>query len=600
MGVNFLIAALKFGAWLVSRSPSMLSEALHSLGDGTNSVALMLGIRLGSREPDKTHPYGYGLEANVWALAACMMLLVFSVVAIWEGFTRLFEPNEPIVLTPPWDFLDPFMLSVTVLVISIFLEILAVQKATHAVLTELGIEFKDLWSDYVRAFRNLKKVVGPTTRFVFYEESVALLGAILALMAISLSHFAELMGFLASDIAHRPDAITSVIIGFMLMGMAIYLFVHNRSILTGTAVAPSVEHKIRTMVTNLHAVSEVHDLVAIDRGPAGLSVHMTVEVEPDTLVKDVDDLTDRIKEKIQHRVSNVSQVIVEVLADESDIEWGEKFNALIEQGRAEGIIKPREELILKNVYDFTQATVEDIMVPRTDVTAIEIAMSLEEVADIVVESGHSRFPVFREKLDNLEGMIHARDLFARIHQGLPDTPISEIIRHIDIYPENKPVSDLLEEFKRNKIQMAAVADEHGGFAGVVTIEDLMEEIVGDIWDEHDVDDYVLEMVSPTLVLLSGKYDIEDLNDRLNLNFPTQEFATIGGFVFGELGREPEEGDQVSFEDLMLTVTEVDGPRIITIQIESPDPFRDREKEETGAVAASGEIAGARPDQTESA
>jgi CBS domain containing-hemolysin-like protein len=237
--------------------------------------------------------------------------------------------------------------------------------------------------------------------------------------------------------------------------------------------------------------------------------------------------------------------------------------------------------MLRNLYAFTQAEVQDVMVPRTDVDLVEVDTPILEVIDRVITSGHSRLPVYRKNVDDIVGVIHSRDLFRLIQErSRRDAPITEIMREIDIYPENKPVSDLLEEFKRNKIQIAAVADEHGGFSGLVTLEDLMEQIVGDIWDESDDTDLMLTEESDTILLVSGKYYIEDLNERFDLNIPTDEFKTLGGYVFGMLGREPENGDSIPFEDLTLTVTEADGPRIKTIRIESQVPFETRHPEET--------------------
>src|SRR5690606_6161677 len=124
------------------------------------------------------------------------------------------------------------------------------------------------------------------------------------------------------------------------------------------------------------------------------------------------------------------------------------------------------------------------------------------------------------------------------------------------------------EFKKNKSQIVSVADEHGGFAGIVTMEDLMEEIVGELYDEHDVEERTFEVLNPRVVRVSGKYYIEDLNERLGLNIPDDEFNTVGGYVFGILGREPENGDTIQFEDLTFTVIDCDGPRIKTIELQS--------------------------------
>ncbi len=576
MVVNFIIAGIKFIAWLFTYSSAMLSEALHSLGDGINSIALLIGIRLSSRPPDRTHPYGYGLEASVWAIPACAFLLIFSGMSVYEGWNRLQEigPSQKLV----GGLVDPFLVAAIILIISIGLEIVAVSRACDAVLEELGLEAAGFVQKYWQSLRHIKQVIGPTTRFVFYEDSIALLGALIALVAITLSRFAVDWGYMPSDWAQWPDAIASMLIGLMMVIMSGYLFFHNRSILTGTAATPRIEKKIMELVLGIHGVSEVHDLKTVDRGPAALTINMKVEVEPETMVKDVDDLTDRIKDKLHSRMPNISTIAIEVLADESDVEWGEKFNALIDQGRNEGILKPREESILRNFHDFLEATAEDVMIPRTDVVAVEITTPLSEVADAIIEHGHSRLPVYEETMDQIRGIVFARDVFDRIRQNQMQTTLSELIQPVDIFPENKPVSDLLEDFKRSKIQIAIVADEHGGFAGIVTVEDLLEEIVGDIWDTHDEEDLLFEFTAPEVLQVSGKYDIEELNERLNLQIPTDEFLTMGGYVFGTLGREPQVGDTVNFEDMVLTVLEMDGHRVDKIQLVSPVPFELQKRE----------------------
>lgn len=575
--VNIAVGAIKFLAWIFSQSPSMFSESLHSFGDAVNSIALILGNKFSQRPPDRSHPFGYGLEANVWALAACVFLIGTSVWAVSEGFQH-FTAKHPEVMT-----LQGFLTSAAILVISIVLEIVAVRRASQAVLEEMQITPRNELEIFTLAFANIKNVLSPTTRFVYYEDNIALLGAFLALSAISVSYFVVHSGLVVPESLALPqflswalmrfDAMVSMLIGGLLAGMAIYLFRHNRGILTQSSASPRVEKKITDLVTSMHGVSEILDLKTLDHGIAGLTIHLKVQVDPYIQVKDVDDLTERIKHKIQRRIVQASQVFVEVLADESEIEWGEKFNALVEQGRKEGVLDARSEILLKNVYDFSEATVKDIMIPRIDVEYVDVETPLSEVADLMIESGHSRLPVFKENVDDLVGLVHSRDVFELIRKNQMETPLASIVREIDIFPENKGISDLLEDFKRNKIRIAAVADEHGGFAGLVTVEDVIEEIIGEIWDEHEPEEPMMTVLSPNRVQVNGKCEIEDLNEQLDLNIPFDDFKTVGGYVFGELGREPEDGDEVTFEDLKFTVKEADGPRIVSVMIESPVPFQ---------------------------
>lgn len=559
---NLAIGGIKLLAGLIGRQSAMLSEAMHSFADAINSGFLLIGLQKGSRAADKTHPYGYGLETTLWAMLASLMMLMLAGWSMYLGFQRILLP-EPT---------QNYGISAMVLLASIVLEVMAVNVAATTVLNERDIAVKGWFRRLLEAGRQVRTIVSPTTRFVYYEDTIALLGVIIAFIAITISQFGASIGLIPLRYAHIPDAVASIIIGLMLLGLALYLFLHNSKGLTGTSAAPQLEERIRDFVLNIHGVSQVHDLRTIDYGLSGVVVHMRVEVDPDTQVKDVDDLTERIRDRVQSRLNNVKEVIIEVLADETNEEWSDKFYRLVEEGQEIGVLKSREERILKNLYDFTHVVVSDIMIPRTDVECIEVSDNLNNLIDLIIETGHTRIPVYEEDIDNMLGAIHAKDIFDHLRKGEMGVSLRSLVREFDIYPENKAVSDLLEEFKRKKIQIAMVADEHGGFAGIVTIEDLLEEIVGEIWDEYDEDLDMLEQLEPNRLLLSGRFDIDELNERYKLSIPDEEFKTVGGFVFGLLGREPREGDQAEFEDLVFTVLEMDGHRIDRVELLSPAPF----------------------------
>lgn len=565
---NLLIALAKLMvAITATRSTALFSEGLHSLGDCLNSLTLWVGIRQGNRNPDRTHPFGYGLETNLWALLASFVLFVSSGYAVWSGIERWHHPGA----------FEDVGWAISILLVSIALEFFAVMTAARAVVEEVGESAEGLACIPV-AFRRMRDVVSPTTRFVFYEDTLALLGAFIALVAILTSHYSVRLGWLAAEYAHLPDAIASMLIGALLMFLAINLFRYNRSFLTGAAASAKVEELIQTIVGNIHGVSQVHSLTTMDQGVSGLIVHLTVDVEPNTPVKDVDDLTDRIKERLQERIPNIRQVFIEVLADETEEDWEETFLDLVSQGEQKEVLKTREAVMLKNLYEFTHVVAYDVMIPRTDVIAVEVSDSIQEVAAKFIECGHSRLVVYEDSMDQVIGLVHIRDMFSLMHLDRGSDNIRPIVRDIARYPENKPVSDLLEDFKRNKLQMAAILDEHGGFAGLVTIEDVMEEIVGELFDEHDVEDLLLEVKGPNQVEISGKYDIEGLNERFGWQIPTEEFTTIAGFIFGLIGREPQLDDQVTFEDLTFTVMELDGHRIQLLRADSTLPLIDKQLE----------------------
>jgi CBS domain containing-hemolysin-like protein len=304
-------------------------------------------------------------------------------------------------------------------------------------------------------------------------------------------------------------------------------------------------------------------------------IHMTVEVDPDLPVRDMDDLTDRIKARLadRFRAVHAEQVFIEVQADESEDRWDKRFEGLLADGVRQGVISQRQEALLSRTRDFSDLRLEDVMVPRTDVDYVNVDATVREVADLMATKGHTRWPVFRENVDDLLGFIHARDVFKHLHYQQDHLSLEDLLREIRLYPETKRVGELLEDFKRSKLQIAAVADEYGGFAGIVTIEDLMEEIIGEIWDETEVEETLLERLlegeegEALQVRVSGKINIEELNETLEATFPTEEFVTMGGFVFGQLGREPEVDDAIHFEDWAIKVEAVDGPRIVTLLLD---------------------------------
>jgi cation diffusion facilitator family transporter len=559
---NIAIATIKLFAGMVGRQSAMMSEAMHSYADAINSAFLLIGLQKGSRAADKTHPFGYGLETTLWAMLASVLMLVLAGWSIQVGVSRFFQPET----------LHNYGIAAFILTVSLFLELGAVNVAASAVLDE-----KDMWhpSWFKRiqlASEAVRSIASPTTRFVFYEDSLAFIGTIVALTAITLSEFGAQWGLLPQAYAHIPDATASVIIGLMLLGLAIYLFAHNSKGLTGTAASPQTEQRIRELVLSLTSVSQIHDLRTIDYGLSGIVVQMRVEVHPDIQVKDLDDLTERIRDRIQARIQNIKEVVIEVLADETYQTWEGQFFSLVAEGRNKHVLKPREETLLQNLYYFTQSVVSDVMVPRTDVECIEVTESLDALLNLVSETGHTRIPVYEDEPDQMLGAIHAKDVFTHVREGKRDIPLASLVRELDIYPENKPLSDLLEDFKRKKTQIAMVVDEHGGFAGIVTIEDLIEEIVGEILDEYDEDLPEVEQPEPTRLVLSGRTSIDELNEKYHLDIPDEEFNTVGGFVFGLLGREPQVEDTTPFEEMTFRVLSMDGHRIDRIEITADQPF----------------------------
>jgi putative hemolysin len=233
-----------------------------------------------------------------------------------------------------------------------------------------------------------------------------------------------------------------------------------------------------------------------------------------------------------------------------------------------GELEQAEEEMLYKVFDFASKEVSAVMVPRPDVVAISAEMPPEEALRAVVDSPFTRYPVYRDTLDDVVGILHVRDLFAAIHDlGIASVSLESIVRPAYVVQETKDLAALLADFRREKQHLAIVIDEYGDVEGLVTLEDLLEEIVGDIEDEFDLPDTSIERVDDTHVRIEGTYTIDDFNEEFHTELEHEDFNTMAGLVFGELGRAPEVGDEVRVDGLLLRVLEVEGSRIGKIEVQ---------------------------------
>jgi putative hemolysin len=233
-----------------------------------------------------------------------------------------------------------------------------------------------------------------------------------------------------------------------------------------------------------------------------------------------------------------------------------------------GELEEAEEEMLYKVFDFASKEVSAVMVPRPDVVAISVEMPPEEALRAVVDSPFTRYPVYRGSLDEILGILHVRDLFGAIHDlGIASVELESIVRPAYVVPETKDLAALLADFRREKQHMAIVIDEYGDMDGIVTLEDVLEEIVGEIEDEFDLPDTSIERIDETHIRIDGTYTIDDFNEEFGTELQQEDFHTMAGLVFGELGRAPEVGDAVRSDGLLLSVLEVDGSRIMKIEVE---------------------------------
>jgi putative hemolysin len=232
-----------------------------------------------------------------------------------------------------------------------------------------------------------------------------------------------------------------------------------------------------------------------------------------------------------------------------------------------GVLHAAEEEMLYKVFDFASKEVSAVMVPRPQVVAISVDMSPEDALTTMVDSPFTRYPVYRNSLDEIVGVLHVRDLFAAMHDlGIAAVRLEAITRPAYVVPETKDLAALLADFRREKQHMAIVIDEYGAMEGIVTLEDVLEEIVGEIEDEFDLPDTSIERVDETHIRVDGMYTIDDFNERFGTELEQEDYHTLAGLVFGALGRAPEVGDTIAVDGLVLTVLEIEGSRIQRIEV----------------------------------
>ena len=238
---------------------------------------------------------------------------------------------------------------------------------------------------------------------------------------------------------------------------------------------------------------------------------------------------------------------------------------LIREGRKSGVFEPSEEDLIHSVFRFTDTVVKEVMVPRTDIVAVETGAGIEDILRVMNKKGFSRLPVYAESIDNIVGVVYLKDLLP-LHMANRPFQLDSVLRRPYVVPPNKNVSVLLREMREKRIHLALVGDEYGGTDGLVTMEDLIEEIIGDIRDEQEKELREIEEVAANRYIVDGKTDIGRVNVRVGVTIPEDEFETIGGFVLGLFGRLPAEGDQIRYQNVMFTVLRLRKNRIARIRL----------------------------------
>ena len=259
------------------------------------------------------------------------------------------------------------------------------------------------------------------------------------------------------------------------------------------------------------------------------------------------------------------------LGEEMEVHSEEELRIIISSSAASGVLEPEERDYLHNVFDFGDTVAREIMVPRPDIEALPSDAPLEELVEKATFGRYTRYPVYEGDLDHILGAVHVKDLFRAAMEEPESFDLKPLIRDCLVVPENKRIEEILREFQKRKLQMAIVIDEWGSVEGLITIEDVVEELVGEIQDEFDEGEAAIEPLSEDIYAIDGRISITDVNEYFDLDLPHEDFDTIGGYVLGSLGRPPEPGDTVEIEDAgTLRVKSVDGPRVSILSFDRRD------------------------------
>ncbi len=261
----------------------------------------------------------------------------------------------------------------------------------------------------------------------------------------------------------------------------------------------------------------------------------------------------------------------------------EDIRMIVAEGRQSGGVEQVEEELIYKVFDFADKEAHDVMVPKPEVVMISVDLPAQECLDAIVDSPYTRYPAYRDSVDEIVGILHVRDLFKALYdRGIDNVHVEELLRTPYFVPETKDLAALLAEFRRTNQHMAIVVDEYGSVEGIVTLEDLLEEIVGEIEDEYDLPDESLMRIDERTVRVDGTFPIDDFNEQFMVELPQEDYHTLAGFVFGALGRAPERDDEVVWNGLRFRVVDVDGARIDHLDVE----FLPEEPQAEEEVAAS--------------
>jgi len=266
--------------------------------------------------------------------------------------------------------------------------------------------------------------------------------------------------------------------------------------------------------------------------------------------------------------------------EDENVHSADELRIIVEQSQEGGVLERQDAALIEGVFEFSEKNAREVMTPRTAIDALPVEATLDETVRLLEETQRSRYPVYEDSIDNIIGLFLAKDLIPLLRERAEAFDLRAMMRPVHVVPGSREVEEVLSDFKRLKEHMAVVLDEYGGTAGIVTMEDLLEEIVGEILDEYDELEQLPNPEPDADVLIPGATNIGELNERFGLDVPNDEYATIGGYIFGALGRLPVVGDRVTASHAVFTVREMDRRRIesLAVDLHSVGDRRSKQRE----------------------
>ncbi len=265
------------------------------------------------------------------------------------------------------------------------------------------------------------------------------------------------------------------------------------------------------------------------------------------------------------------------LVDADDLE--EEIHELMDEGQAKGLISDEESHMVYGVLELKETPAASIMIPRTEVSYVNINATLGEVIDLINKCGHTRIPVSGSSIDDIIGILHAKDLLKLWGKDLSSKIPQDILRPPYFVPENKKIGELLKELKKKKNHLAIVTDEYGGTSGIITLEDIIEEIVGDIMDEHDNEELLLVPLGNDAAYVDARLEIEKLGEFFGIELPEGNYESVGGFIIYHLGKIPKENEKIEFKDLEIIIKKADARKIHKVMVRKKESKSDKRRDE---------------------